>query len=128
MARQLHAFGPCRQLQACRACSSLQASSVSPPAVPWVAPSLCHMHGCRDRLQLQTAELEAAIKDVDTHKQLDLQRTQYEQVGEPAAWEHVACVCHVRTLALVAALSAESRLASQGKRCPAITDALNLCR
>lgn len=34
----------------------------------------------RERLQLQNAQLEAAVKDVDTHKQLDLQRTQYEQV------------------------------------------------
>ncbi|KAF5838145.1 hypothetical protein DUNSADRAFT_3340 [Dunaliella salina] len=49
----------------------------------------CNFHACAhgwgpglwDRLQLQTAELEAALKDVDTHKQLELQRTQYEQTA-----------------------------------------------
>ena len=41
---------------------------------------IAQLVAARDRLQLQTAELEAAVKDVDTHRQLELQRAQFEQV------------------------------------------------
>jgi hypothetical protein len=50
-------------------------------AVATLTNTICsHFQNCRDKLQLQTSELETALKDVDTHKQLELQQTQYEQV------------------------------------------------
>lgn len=48
---------------------------------------LAQLDAARERLQLQNTQLEAGLKDVDTHQQLELQRTQYEQVcGVVGLW------------------------------------------
>lgn len=55
------------------------------------ASQISQLTAAKDKLQEQNTQLEAAIQDVDTKKQMDLMRTQYEQVrmgcrgGVPAA-------------------------------------------